>query len=101
MGRSTASGWKPWAMINVCRFIIEPTWFYRICCTHRTDYFPGSAVHRCNAAGAYDGTILPLVGGFAVLSIVCLMTMHRTEKITSQVLGSIAWRAKQQHESNI
>jgi DHA1 family bicyclomycin/chloramphenicol resistance-like MFS transporter len=36
-------------------------------------------------AGAYDGTIIPLVAGFALLSIACLMTMHWTEKIAVQV----------------
>jgi DHA1 family bicyclomycin/chloramphenicol resistance-like MFS transporter len=37
-------------------------------------------------AGAYDGTVLPLVGGFAVLSLACLITMHWTEKISIDLL---------------
>jgi len=37
-------------------------------------------------AGAYDGTIVPLVTGFALLSIACLMTMHWTEKISIETL---------------
>ena len=37
-------------------------------------------------AGAYDGTILPLVAGFAVLSIACLITMHWIEKLSKDVL---------------
>jgi DHA1 family bicyclomycin/chloramphenicol resistance-like MFS transporter len=32
-------------------------------------------------AGAYDGTIIPLVAGFALMSIACLITMHWTEKL--------------------
>jgi DHA1 family bicyclomycin/chloramphenicol resistance-like MFS transporter len=31
-------------------------------------------------AGAYDGTVLPLVMGFAVLSIACLISIYWTEK---------------------
>ncbi|MFA9420776.1 MAG: multidrug effflux MFS transporter [Gammaproteobacteria bacterium] len=34
-------------------------------------------------AAAYDGTIIPLVIGFAVLSIACLITIYWTEKISS------------------
>ena len=37
-------------------------------------------------AGAYDGTIIPLVAGFALLSIVCLMTMRWTEKFSIETL---------------
>jgi DHA1 family bicyclomycin/chloramphenicol resistance-like MFS transporter len=37
-------------------------------------------------AGAYDGTVLPLVAGFALLSIACLMTMHWTEKFSIETL---------------
>jgi DHA1 family bicyclomycin/chloramphenicol resistance-like MFS transporter len=36
-------------------------------------------------ASAYDGTILPLVAGFAVLSIACLITMHWTEKFSKDL----------------
>ncbi len=36
-------------------------------------------------AAAYDGTVVPLVSGLAVLSIVCLITMHFTEQIASRV----------------
>jgi DHA1 family bicyclomycin/chloramphenicol resistance-like MFS transporter len=32
-------------------------------------------------ANSYDGTVLPLVMGFAALSIVCLITMHYTERL--------------------
>jgi hypothetical protein len=39
-------------------------------------------------ANAYDGTILPLVAGFSVLSILGLITMYWTEKFTSEVLAS-------------
>jgi DHA1 family bicyclomycin/chloramphenicol resistance-like MFS transporter len=35
-------------------------------------------------AAAYDGTILPLVIGFAGLSIACLISMYLTELISSQ-----------------
>lgn len=38
-------------------------------------------------ASAYDGTVLPLVAGFAVLSIACSVTMHWTEKISTPVAG--------------
>ncbi len=38
-------------------------------------------------ASAYDGTVLPLVAGFAVLSIACSVTMHWTEKISPPVAG--------------
>ena len=38
-------------------------------------------------AGAYDGTIMPLVTGFAVLSICCLVTMHWTEKLSARDLS--------------
>jgi len=34
-------------------------------------------------SAAYDGTIIPLVIGFAVLSIACLITIYWTEKISS------------------
>jgi DHA1 family bicyclomycin/chloramphenicol resistance-like MFS transporter len=34
-------------------------------------------------ASAYNGTILPLVAGFAVLSIACLMPMHWAEKFST------------------
>ena len=37
-------------------------------------------------AGAYDGTIIPLVTGFALLSIVCLITMRWTEKFSIETL---------------
>ena len=39
-------------------------------------------------ANAYDGTILPLVAGFSVLSILGLITMYWTQKFTSEVLAS-------------
>jgi len=39
-------------------------------------------------ADAYDGTVLPLVAGFSVLSILGLITMYWTEKFTSEVLAS-------------
>jgi len=34
-------------------------------------------------AAAYDGTILPLVIGFAGLSMACLITIYWTEKLSS------------------
>ena len=39
-------------------------------------------------ASAYDGTILPLVAGFAVLSSIGVLTMHITEKFSTGVLVS-------------
>ena len=36
-------------------------------------------------AGAYDGTVLPLVSGMAVLSIVCLITMYLTERMARRI----------------
>jgi len=33
-------------------------------------------------AGSYDGTVLPLVAGFAVFSIISLAIMHRTEQFS-------------------
>ena len=35
-------------------------------------------------AGAYNGTVLPLVMGFAVLSIACLIVIYWTEKTTAK-----------------
>lgn len=39
-------------------------------------------------AGAYDGTILPLVASFAILSFLGLVTMHWTEKMSNAALAS-------------
>ncbi len=39
-------------------------------------------------ANAYDGTILPLVAGFSVLSILGLITMYWTQKFSSKVIVS-------------
>ena len=39
-------------------------------------------------AGAYDGTILPLVASFAVLSFLGLVSMHWTEKMSNAALAS-------------
>jgi len=39
-------------------------------------------------AGAYDGTILPLVASFAILSLLGLVTMHWTEKMSNAALAS-------------
>ncbi len=36
-------------------------------------------------AGAYDGTVIPLVSGMAVLSIVCLITMYLTERKATRI----------------
>ena len=35
-------------------------------------------------AGAYDGTIIPLVAGFTVLSMMCLVTMYWTERFSKE-----------------
>ena len=35
-------------------------------------------------AGAYDGTIIPLVAGFSVLSMMCLVTMYWTERFSKE-----------------
>lgn len=43
-----------------------------------------SVVFGVLVAGAYDGTILPLVIGFALLSIACLISIYWTEKMSSQ-----------------
>jgi len=42
-----------------------------------------SVVFGVLVAGAYDGTILPLVMGFTVLSIACLISIYWTERISS------------------
>jgi len=39
-------------------------------------------------AGAYDGTILPLVASFAILSFLGLVSMHWTEKMSNAALAS-------------
>jgi len=36
-------------------------------------------------ANAYDGTIVPLIAGLSVLSVVCLLTMYATEHIDAKV----------------
>ncbi len=43
-----------------------------------------SVIFGMLVAAAYDGTVIPLVTGYALLSIVCLITMHWTEKIASR-----------------
>ncbi|MEE8364912.1 MAG: multidrug effflux MFS transporter [Gammaproteobacteria bacterium] len=44
-----------------------------------------SVIFGVSVAAAYNGTVMPLVTGYALLSIVCLITMHWTEKIASRV----------------
>jgi DHA1 family bicyclomycin/chloramphenicol resistance-like MFS transporter len=40
-----------------------------------------SVIFGALIADSYDGTIIPLVMGFATLSVVCLITMHYTENL--------------------
>lgn len=44
-----------------------------------------SVVLGAVVADAYDDTVIPLVSGFAVLSIICLLTMHLTERIAKRI----------------
>lgn len=46
-----------------------------------------SVVFGAFIADAYDGTVIPLVMGFAVLSIICLITMHFTEQRAKRFSG--------------
>ena len=39
-------------------------------------------------ADAYNGTIMPLIGGIAILSVVCLITMRWTERIAARLESS-------------
>jgi DHA1 family bicyclomycin/chloramphenicol resistance-like MFS transporter len=41
-------------------------------------------------ANAYDGTIMPLISGFARLSIACLMVMGWTEVMSARALKATA-----------
>jgi len=41
-------------------------------------------------ANAYDGTVMPLVSGFALLSIVCLLVMGWTEVMSAKALKATA-----------
>jgi len=49
-----------------------------------------SVVFGALIADSYDGTIIPLVMGFAGLSVVCLITMHYTERLSVVVVESPA-----------
>lgn len=40
-----------------------------------------SVIFGAFIADSYDGTIIPLVMGFAALSVICLITMHYTERL--------------------
>jgi len=40
-----------------------------------------SVIFGAFIANSYDGTIIPLVMGFAALSVICLITMHYTERL--------------------
>lgn len=40
-----------------------------------------SVVFGAFIADSYDGTVIPLVMGFAALSVICLITMHYTERL--------------------
>lgn len=40
-------------------------------------------------ADAYNGTIMPLIGGIAILSVTCLITMRWTERIAARTENSV------------
>ncbi len=44
-----------------------------------------SVVFGAMIADAYDGTVIPLISGIAILSTVCLITMYLTERIAGRV----------------